>query len=264
MELCLAGLFFIVTDDRGSKPCAAHGSIMIIAFILTALYQFLLNQSFSPLFRYLPITLEDEAVIRDEAFQRAQDVRFGLIQEDGIRRSGSREKARADPDNDEDIELRNLDSGRTDTSSNLFNPVKRVGTWAKAGGNQLRKLKMVKTDNTRAAEYRRNQRRKDLEAQRAIGDALYGDMPDDIEDLTPEERDVLTQHAFLHYALRARRPTVWIPRDDLGVSDDEIRRTQVFSKYIWISNEGTALDSKVRVVYGKNPPDFSEVDIINL
>jgi hypothetical protein len=57
---------------------------------------------------------------------------------------------------------------------------------------------------------------------------------------------------------------VWIPRDDIGVSDDEIIRTREFSDHIWISNEGTALDSKVRVVYGRNPPDFSEVDLINL
>ena len=75
---------------------------------------------------------------------------------------------------------------------------------------------------------------------------------------------MLVRKAFQHYALRARRPTVWIPRDDIGVSDDEIRRTVEFSEHIWISNEGTALDSKVRVVYGRNPPDFSEVDLINL
>lgn len=281
MELCLAGLFFIVTDGSGGNPCTPHGSIMIAVFIATVLYQVLLNSSFSPLFRYLPITLEDEAVLRDEAFQHAQDIRFGLIhdeeedeEDEETGRASLGEKAPQIPDSDKDIELQNLDSGRADGSNNIFKPVKhvgtwartggkQVGTWAKGGGNQLRKLKMM-TDNTQAAHYRQHQRKKDLEAQKAIGDALYGGIPDDIEDLTPEERDVLTQHAFLHSALRARRPTVWIPRDDLGVSDDEIRRTNAFSKQIWISNEGTALDSKVRVVYGKSPPDFSEVDIITL
>lgn len=281
MELCLAGLFFIIIDENGKNACTPHGAIMIVVFLLTILYQYVLNKSFSPLFRYLPITLEDEAVLRDEAFQRAQDIRFGLVQEDDDDDDNSEhgrmnvgEKAAQIPDSDKDIELQNLESTKTEGSADLLKPVKQVGTWAKAGGkqvgtwakgggNQLRKLKNM-TDNTNAAQYRRNQRRKDLEAQKAIGDALYGGIPDDIEDLTREERDVLTQHAFLHSALRARRPTVWIPRDDLGVSDDEIRRTNAFSKHIWISNEGTALDSKVRVVYGKNPPDFSEVDIINL
>ena len=90
-------------------------------------------------------------------------------------------------------------------------------------------------------------------------------MHDEIEDLTPEERNILIRRAFTHVALRQRRPTVWIPRDDLGVSDDEIKRTREFAgKNIWISNVGASLDGKVRVVYGRNPPDFSEMDIINL
>ena len=60
--------------------------------------------------------------------------------------------------------------------------------WAvgpKDGGNQLRKLATANN----AVEYRRIQRRKDLEAQRAIGEALFGGFSDEIEDLTPDERD---------------------------------------------------------------------------
>ncbi|PFH59476.1 hypothetical protein XA68_12285 [Ophiocordyceps unilateralis] len=216
MELCMAGLFLIVQNEKEKRTCTAHGVVMIVVFLLTALYQILLNVSFSPLLRYLPITFEDEAVLRDEAFQRAQDLRF----------STARDEARQD-----------------------------VSVDSKGRESEVR---------LSFGDYRRRQRQRDLEDQRAIGDALYGGVPDDIEDLTPEQRDALTRHAFHHYALRARRPTVWIPRDDLGVSDDEIQRTREYSENIWISNEGTALDSKVRVVYGKNPPDFSEADIINL
>ncbi|KAG7129662.1 hypothetical protein HYQ44_001657 [Verticillium longisporum] len=86
---------------------------------------------------------------------------------------------------------------------------------------------------------------KDLEAQRAIGEALYGGVADEIEDLMPEERNALVQESFKHTALRARMPTVWIPRDDLGVSDDEIRLTREYTENIHISNEGTALDNLI-------------------
>ncbi|KAH7145713.1 hypothetical protein B0J13DRAFT_325446 [Dactylonectria estremocensis] len=261
MELCIAGLFFLVRDERGRSTCTTHGIIMIVVLILTIIYQILLNMSFAPLFRYLPITFEDEAVLRDEAFQRAQDRRLGLVDEE------------SSDDDDGDINREKLNqmdgnqSIRMERFGSIRRPAHKVGAWAKGGGNQIRKLAMVNTSKDkarRASHYRRSHRQKDLEAQRAIGEALYGGIHDEIEDLTPEERDVLTQHAFQHEALRARRPTVWIPRDDLGVSDDEIRRTQKYSDHIWISNEGTALDSKVRVVYGKAPPDFSEIDLINL
>lgn len=282
MELCMAGLFFIAQDIHDKHTCTTHGIIMIVVFILTLIYQVLLNKSFSPLFRYLPVTYEDEAVLRDEAFQRAQDVRFGLLRDESPHDSGADHEEHGAGESAPHVAGNGEKGSRLEDSGfrhdqqgrHLREHVKQVGNWAKDGGkhvghwakdggHQLRKLKGI-GDNSRPAQYRRRQRQRDLESQRAMGDALYGGVHDDIEDLTPEERHVLTRHAFQHSGLRARRPTVWIPRDDLGVSDDEIRRTNAYSDHIWISNEGTALDSKVRVVYGKNPPDFSEVDIINL
>jgi calcium permeable stress-gated cation channel len=117
---------------------------------------------------------------------------------------------------------------------------------------------------------------------------LFSGFADELEDLTPDERDMLVRYAFQHSALRAKRPVVWIPRDKLGVSDDEIKRAKKMSTVnvpasleekdrsgdedgstvektnIWMSNEGTALDGKGRVVFRRSPPDFSNVDLISL
>jgi len=274
MELCLVGLFGLVEDENGTNVCIPHSIIMLVAFFLTALYQYLLNSAFGPLLRYLPITFEDEALIRDEIFQRAQDKRLGLLPDDDEAtgliagdkdlEGGGGERGGEGGDS---IELQKV--RRNGSKRNKLNPVRGIvhaGTWAARGGKRVRAATFGKAEGNlrNAAQYRRNQRQKDLEALRARGDELYGEYHDEIEDLTPEERDGLVRKAFQHYALRARRPTVWIPRDDIGVSDDEIRRTMEFSEAIWISNEGTALDSKVRVVYGRNPPDFSQADIISL
>ncbi|EOO03927.1 putative duf221-domain-containing protein [Phaeoacremonium minimum UCRPA7] len=267
MELCLIGLFFLVRDDDNSVACRAQGIIMVVVLLGTILYQILLNMSFGPLFRYLPITFEDEAVLRDEAFQRAQDRRLGLIPDDD---EATTLTAQGSSDEAAEIELKDLkQQGRQGTNrglGRLTKGVRTAGHWAVRGGNTVRHATFGKAEQNlkTAAVYRRQQRQKDLEAQRAIGEALYGGYADEIEDLTPEERDVLVRKAFTHSALRSRRPVIWIPRDDLGVSDDEIMRTKEFSDYIWISNEGTALDSKVRAVYGRSPPDFSEVEIIDL
>ena len=279
MELALAGLFFIVRDEDGKNACSAQGIIMIVALVLTIIYQSLLNRSFGPLFRYLPITYEDEACIRDEVFNRAQAQRLGLdndvdddddvVYEDETEdKEGDNFDHRGYPSQDEDIELSKM-GGSAKHGAGRFAPlsaIKKAGTWAQRDGTKaIRTLTLQNKRQSRgAAEYRRLLREKDMEAQRAIGDALFGGYHDEIEDLTPDERDALVRYAFLHSALRARRPTVWIPRDDLGVSDGEIRRTMELTDYVWISNQGTALDSKVRVVYGQAPPDFSEVDLISL
>ncbi|KAF2470089.1 DUF221-domain-containing protein [Lindgomyces ingoldianus] len=76
LELCLIGLFFIQDGPHGGTPCFPQGIIMIVMAGLTVLYQILINRAFGPLFKYLPITFEDDAVRRDEEFQRAQASRW--------------------------------------------------------------------------------------------------------------------------------------------------------------------------------------------
>jgi len=269
MELCMVGLFFLVRDENGEAACIIQAIIMIVLIGLTALYQILLNMSFSPLFRHLPITFEDEAVLRDEAFERAQARRLGLDEGGDVD---------AIPQHDgPGIEMSDLNKSTTRSKFAKFNPanmVQEAGSWAARSGRTFRAKAQglghgsgqdANGDTTLPEQAIRKRRHRDIEAQQHIADALYGGYNDEIEDLTPDERDVLVRHAFQHYALRARRPIVWIPRDDIGVSDDEVKRTREFANAnIWISNVGAALDGKGRAVYGKNPPDFSEIDLINL
>lgn len=302
MELCLIGLFFLVRDadvngNSVGTPCKGQAIIMIIVLIFTVLYQFLLNNAFGPSFRYLPITLEDEAVMRDEEFARAQEKRWRLadgeregddindLLEERERRSleeskkaeeielkeieARRERSRLDP--------KDLDGLLPDAVTKIL-PLPKKGAWAERsrqrahtqGSNAIQANNMLSPEHAHASHHRHHHQSRnptDIEAQRSgtkIGEALFSGLNDEIEDLTPEERDKLVQRAFQHSALRARRPVIWIPRDDLGVSDDEILRTQKFSEHIWISNEFIGLDGKCKVIYRKSPPDFSEVDLIEL
>ena len=294
MELCLIGLFFLVRDanldgEAYGTPCKAQGIIMIVVLILTFLYQWLLNSAFGPLLRYLPITLEDEAVMRDEEFARAQEKKWEL--NDNERDSGDIDDALRDGGRlsvneeraTEGIEMQNIEVAKERSRLDPRNlgllvpeaveniiPLK-APSWA----DRSRKTPYSPGPNGQILSPRQQYRQHhhvrktpDVEAQRsgsnAIGEALFAGINDEIEDLTPDERDKLVRRAFQHEALRARRPVIWIPRDELGVSDDEVHQTQKLSKYIWISNEFTGLDSQGRVVYRKSPPDFSEVDLIEL
>ena len=259
MELCLIGLFFLVRDvsieDGRARavgtPCKPQAIIMIIVFLLTIVFQWLLNNAFGPLLRYLPITLEDEAVMRDEEFAKAQERRWAL--EDGAQQESQQSV---------ELEMQDLDSaGR---HGNPDTPVS--ASWA----NRARRAAQIKIP-LQHRHHHQNRKHLDVEGQNEkfasedrIAEALFAGISDEIEDLTPESRDLLIQRAFRHDALRATRPAVWIPRDDLGISDDEIERTKAFSKYIWISNAGTGLGGKGDVRYQKSPPDFSEVDLIQL
>ena len=225
--------------------------------------------------------------MRDEEFARAQEKRWifdGNEQEgDNIhdvlkdRRRRSEEESRQA----EEFEMQEIDArrgrGRLDPR-NLSNVVPGAisnlvpgrGSWAERSRKEAAHNDPAQHEQHPAPPRRRTHGPKpaDVEAQKTgsdrIGEALFAGLHDEIEDLTPEERDKLVRRAFQHQALRAKRPVIWIPRDELGISDDEIVRTQKLSKHIWISNQYTGLDGKGRVVYRRSPPDFSEVDLIEL
>jgi hypothetical protein len=61
MELCLIGLFFLVEDETGKPACLPHALIMIVALLLTAPYQILLNMGFSPLITHLATIPHDSS-----------------------------------------------------------------------------------------------------------------------------------------------------------------------------------------------------------
>lgn len=314
MELCLVGLFFLVQDTEGNGVCYPQGIIMIVSIFLTAIYQILLNQEFGPLLRYLPITFEDEAVLRDLAFEKDRQDRerirrdeerrerrlehgsIGSIQEDGDyitqekvqRDTGHKRSDSAQSAPEENYEMDEMvgnvaQSGQEKqqaapkkghrrgvmsggSGSMIKHGVKHSMTWTMQGANAVKNFAIDAPGQRMKAHQgtRNKQFQQDLEDQRAIGEALFGGFADEIDDLDPAARDEKIRKAFTHSALRARRPVVWIPRDDIGVADDEVRRTNQYSDHIWISNVGTALDSKCRVVYGQAPPDFSEEDLIQL
>ncbi|OAL33300.1 hypothetical protein AYO20_07462 [Fonsecaea nubica] len=354
MEVALIGMFFLVRDQHGNVACSGQAIGMIVILILTAGYQLLLNNAFSPLFRYLPITLEDDAVRRDEEFARAMQRKHGLIEnenededlEDQLERN-ERQSMEEDRQQHE-IELQDIEKGRRDRlerqrsqklpdlepyefqnpeiAMNLDQDSRGVRmmkaaahmtadktkglvprnisqrnnrkSWADRDNtrnrrasnfgewenpSQSRSLSQVGGASNRQSHHLQQPKgvfdklnnfnpvtgnEKDIEAQRAarnqLADALFGGVNDELEDLTPEERDKLVQRAFQHSALRAKRPVIWIPRDELGVSDDEVHRMGRFSHHLWVSNVRQGLDSKGRCVYSGAPPDFSEVDVIQL
>lgn len=368
LELGLIGLFFLVRDQNNNVACKGQGIGMIVILVLTIIYQILLNNAFSPLYRYLPITLEDDAVRRDEEFARAlrrrhaqrahhehlieyeredeniehqleenerkerQEIEMIRISGDQRFESSNERAIESDEEELSEYTYQNPEITLDVDDSKVLHKTKRLAEKAVnvvpghlnvplARGFSKRRKSWADRDNMhnrRSRHFGENYNprsghsdqshinehlehadedqhaqvnagkskrggaltvlnnfnpiagdEKDLEAQRRaraeLADALYAGVNDELEDLTAEQRDALVQRAFQHSALRARRPVIWIPRDELGVSDNEVQNVGRFAQgNIWISNVRQGLDSKGRCVYSGAPPDFSEVDLIQL
>ncbi|KAJ4175902.1 hypothetical protein NW759_017595 [Fusarium solani] len=198
MELCLAGLFFIVKDADGRLACTAQGVIMILLFIATVLYQVWLNRAFAPLFHHLSIEGSD---CLNETLHRGSATQEHRVAECNV--------------NDEACS---------------------------------------RSDKVTSRKY--------LEV--AADSAEYSELPTRLEDVPEGMRDMLVRTAFEHRALRARRPTLWIPKDHLGVSDWEVRQTARGTRHVSVCNRGASLDEKGVVSFDLCPPDQMQFDRVRL
>ncbi|KAH7309382.1 hypothetical protein BKA65DRAFT_485479 [Rhexocercosporidium sp. MPI-PUGE-AT-0058] len=61
-------------------------------------------------------------------------------------------------------------------------------------------------------------------------------------------------------ALTSARPVLWIPKDELGVADDEISHIRKTYDSIWVSNEGASLDAQGKLRVWGDPLALSEED----
>ncbi|KAF3928311.1 hypothetical protein AA313_de0209312 [Arthrobotrys entomopaga] len=84
MEICMAGLFFLVRDEQNELYCLPHAIIMLVLFFLTIIFQKVMYTNVAPLLEFLPITLEDDADASDKEFARRYEERRRLLQEDTV------------------------------------------------------------------------------------------------------------------------------------------------------------------------------------
>ncbi|KAI9892076.1 MAG: hypothetical protein M1814_001782 [Vezdaea aestivalis] len=303
MELCLIGLFLLVRNQAEDPICFPQAIIMIIMFFSTFLYQIFLNRTFDPLIKYLPLELhlEDRFGWDGEVAQPlTTSVPLTPLPEHSSKDLEAQPETPTSPEHDppppdlrrEDptlpVELQHMTSETKQPQSNIhpaLRPLPVLSSITKGVSAATSSVARNVTSTARGAakgvskntfgaaqNLAAQQAARDAAAQRRSvrrGHALFHGLADEMEDLEPDERDVLVRRAFLHEALRARRPVAWIPRDELGIADSEVEEGQrVAGRELWVSDEGCALvrgpRGKMTVVYERSPPDFDELDIIRL
>jgi hypothetical protein len=299
MEVCLIGLFFLVRDTQGHVACEAQGTIMAVVLVLTILYQIWLMNHLAPLFKYAPVRLEVEskALLADYQEQRRAGS-GGTYETSEAANVDPRDEDKTPLDEDKDaLELSSPTASHApdiDMAHKRELSQPRPPFWQRQSSHRSQDLQAQQREDAQSAERilaRLNRpldearlahlekklvrsqagigstllpRRKDIEAQMFDDpiSKIIMQHNDELENLDPEERDMLISVAFMHPVLRATRPSVWIPMDELGVSDDEVRRTRELSEDVVIDNRGAYFDRRLKVQVDKPPPDMSEFALI--
>ncbi|CEL03095.1 Putative Aspergillus niger contig An14c0130, genomic contig [Aspergillus calidoustus] len=218
---CLIGLFAIATG--AARIALGPLVLMIILLIFMIIYHVSLNQALDPLINYLPKNLEaeEEALLSREATFAST---ANGDEHDGIAATSS---AANGHDNGRGTSVGNVDSaekGLTQTA-----PVQpKVNFFAK----YLRPDKYASYEQLRRW------------------------VPSGAEATTyaPE----VEENAYYHPCISAQPPLLWIPRDEMGISRQEVRHT---GRVIPITDEDAWLDEKNHIVWNVDkgvPPIFEE------
>jgi hypothetical protein len=296
MEVCLIGLFFLVRDTKENVACDSQGIIMAVVLVLTILYQIWLMNHLYPLFKYAPVRLEVEskALLADFEDKLRSESRGDNVAEeagdadvqDGCKEfldqsadtapEASNDEKEAEPSLEDEERPFARPRGSTNRSDALraqqysdARSAHRILARVNRPLNEARlahlERKLSRSDGGGPGIGRTLMpRRKDIEAQ-MLDDPISKiimQQNDELENLQPEERDMLTSVAFMHPILRQSAPCVWIPSDDIGVSDDEVKRTRELSESVVIDNAGAFFNSKLKVQVDRRPPDMSDFALI--
>ncbi|KAL8828571.1 MAG: hypothetical protein Q9191_002508, partial [Dirinaria sp. TL-2023a] len=221
LEVLLIGLFFLVRDSRNNAACKSQAIIMIVILILTAIFHIVMESHLRPLYEFLPVSLEDSAV---EAEQR-----LALLHE-----SNATSPTTLAP-GPETSDSNRLATPRSETMSDVV-----------TAANARSTLSLLKTQITariskfqaRLPESIYKSRRRQLADQIAASIAGY---PDELSDLTPEEREAELKAAFQDPVTREPAPVIWLPQDEAGCSDDAIKQVQGYGRLLQYSNAGAYL-----------------------
>jgi calcium permeable stress-gated cation channel len=267
-EVCLIGLFFLNSDAR------AQGFVMVFVLLITVLFHVKLAQYFDPLITYLPVDIQEEL---------ASQVREQKL-DDGQRLDAEREfqeRQESKSGFGDILSIPEAESCTVDASSSSEAPPQVDRLESLESSTPINDNKDLDDSKAYAAGDSEPRRHLSiLQRARQINEKIY--IPgltkrhenDEDEDnnvdtslarkfayeLTHEE---LTAIAFQHKALRERPPILWIPEDELGIAEDEIRRTKLESGgEIEMTCKGAKLDNRGKTVWLQNPPDYVHIPTI--
>ncbi|KAF2432622.1 putative DUF221 domain protein [Tothia fuscella] len=208
-ELCLVGLFATRLSNVGAL---GPFILMIILLIITILYNIALNSALSPLIKYLPKTLD------------AEEHRGLLTEEEKIESAHRRGELTAEEKLDADGEHENEKYGNSSTS---------------------RPISSTKPGHTSAPHKKPNFITKFLKPH------IYNDyatMRRLVPNIVPQDEvmdEGLIRDAYLPPSVWAEVPQLAIPRDEMGVSAQEVSHTR---HIIPITDESATLNEKNKIV----------------
>ena len=250
LEISLIGLFLLVRDTEDNYACSSQATIMIVVLVLTAIFHFVMEQHLRPLYEFLPVVLEDSAADAERERFLQNDDNEHSRQERGY--SGGIELSDLNPEDKLEGQPENAAETRADPIQ--MKSMSATAAHARRALARLKKETSARVTELHAhlAEPNGSSRRQEVADQLAAAIAGY---PDELEDLSPDERQAELKAAFQDPVTREPAPVIWIPQDPAGISEDVMKQTAKYGRYLQYSNTGAYLTARNKVEVTQPAPD---------
>lgn len=259
LEIALIGLFFLVRNTKDNVVCSPQAIIMIVALVLTAGFHYVMERSLSPLYELLPVTLEDSAADAErQLLLNSNDVQ-GANTAPANDTGATVESTDATRSSEQSIRTNIESSHLAKRSSGRSSGMEIDGTAASAANareiQSRLKSKMaarLAKKELRAPVLADMSRRREVARQMGAAIALF---PDELTDLSVEDRDAQLRVAYQDPITREPVPVIWVPQDSAGVSDDMIKQASKYGRYLQYSNAGALLTKSNKCEVTRPAPD---------
>lgn len=214
-HICLAALFFLSRNAAGNASCIPQGALMIVLIVFTAGFHAIINNSYGPLLVALPLSLQNR-LGNSVAIEDAEDVGS----EDGF---GKENTSSSSPKDKDPLVDRNPDpeAGVSNEQKERIRQGLVVSEEARESGGE--------------GATRTEQKVSQKQEQAEINE--------------------LAKYGFAHPAASRPQRTVWIPTDELGLSQREVEETRKAG--VDVSSRDTVMNHKGNVDVSGAPPGYS-------
>ena len=249
LEVALIGLFFLVRDTEDNVACSSQAIIMIVVLILTAAFQYIMEDHLRSLYEFLPVALEDSAVEAERGLFLTDVDSEGLPDPED---QSSSDKPQKGSLGTLDGQSRRLSRNFGSQSQNKI--VSATAARARMTLTRIKEDTVAKVNEIQAhiPMSRGRSRRQEVAEQMA---AALGSYPDELTDLSPAQRAIELRAAFQDPVTRESAPIVWIPQDAAALSQEMVKCSTKYGRHLQYSNVGAYLTSKNKCEVTQPAPD---------
>ena len=225
-QICLAALFFLARDQTGAASAVPEGALMIVLIAFTAFFHVIINNSYGPLIRFLPLTLADMTYAKDDG-----NVKAAALELD-------------DQASCKDVKLE-ADATATGTARASDEKVRKRFSGASASGSATGSI-----DGDGKPTFKATAADADADIEAGSPSSPSADTDADAVRGVDEEAG---PKDFYHPASVEAQPVVWLPRDPLGLGEAEERACREAG--VAVSTKDAVMDGKGHVDISGPPPD---------